>query len=172
MILSIPPSHTFKPPSHTHGPEYAKAGLCAVCETTEAEALASLKVSQNKGKVLHGHAIPHSEQRNVVRGGHMKNKQARSKEQTSQYILTFVCHMGSRIWALFDRTPGKWEIIVCVKFNMKNPLKRLVYSLQPCWWLCEAVVLVVDVWSVLSLLRQNRCSRNKGTNVTKRKILL
>lgn len=52
-------------PSHRHTvvvPEYAKAGLCAVGETTEAKALASLKVSQNKSKVLHCHAIPHPEQ--------------------------------------------------------------------------------------------------------------
>lgn len=92
---------------HAYVPEYAKAGLGAVGETTETEALASLKVSQNKSKVLHGHSIPHSEQMNVVRGGHMKIKQARgwSKEQTSQFILTFVCHMGSRIWAMFERPP-------------------------------------------------------------------
>lgn len=45
-----------------HSPQYAEAGVCAVGEATEAEALASLKVSQNKSKVLHTHSIPYSEQ--------------------------------------------------------------------------------------------------------------
>lgn len=42
-------------------PENAKAVLSAVSETTEAELLASLKVSQNKSKVLHAKSTPHSE---------------------------------------------------------------------------------------------------------------
>lgn len=52
--------------SHTNVPEYAKAGTCAVGETTETKPLASLKVSQNKSKVLHGHSIPHSVQIGVM----------------------------------------------------------------------------------------------------------
>lgn len=56
---------------HTNVPEYAKAGACAVGETTEAKPLASFKVSQNKGKVLHSHSIPHSVQTSAVRGGHI-----------------------------------------------------------------------------------------------------
>ncbi len=48
--------------SRTNVPEYAEAGMCAVGETTEAKPLASLKVSQNKSKVLHGHSVPHSVQ--------------------------------------------------------------------------------------------------------------
>lgn len=52
-------------------PENAKARLCAVGEATETKALASLKVSQNKSKVLHGHPIPLSEQTSVVRGRHL-----------------------------------------------------------------------------------------------------
>ena len=57
--------------THTHVPEDAKAGVHAVGETTEAEALASLKVGENESEVLHGHPRPHSEQMNRV--GHMEN---------------------------------------------------------------------------------------------------
>lgn len=48
--------------------------MCAVGETTEAKPLASLKVSQNKSKVLHGHAIPHSVQMNEMRGGYTEKQ--------------------------------------------------------------------------------------------------
>lgn len=60
-----------------HIPEYAKACMCAFGETTEAKALASLKVSQDKSKVLHGHSFPRSEPMNE-RSGHMKRIQAKN----------------------------------------------------------------------------------------------
>ncbi len=68
VTISTLASHTFTD-LHANVPEYAKAGMCAVGETTETKPLASLKVSQNKSKVLHRHSISRSVQMNVVRGG-------------------------------------------------------------------------------------------------------
>lgn len=60
-------SDSAQPPAHrAHVPEYAKAGVCVVGETAKPEPLASLKVGQNKSKVLHGHSLPRSAQMNEV----------------------------------------------------------------------------------------------------------
>lgn len=74
VTISTYALHTFTDPHAKNVPEYAKAGMCAVGEATETKPLASLKVSQNKSKVLHGHSIPRSVQMNVVRGGDIKEQ--------------------------------------------------------------------------------------------------
>lgn len=46
----------------TTTPEYAEAGVIVVGKAAEAKALASLKIGEDKGKVLHSTSVPESEQ--------------------------------------------------------------------------------------------------------------
>lgn len=46
----------------TTTPEYAEAGVVVVGKAAEAKALASLKIGEDKGKVLHSTSVPESEQ--------------------------------------------------------------------------------------------------------------
>lgn len=94
---------------HGNVPEHAKAGARAVGEAAEAEPLASLQVRQDKGKVLHGHSIPHPVRTNAVRGGGAEETTRESRRK----VLTFGCHKGSKTWVMFGRTPGERR-----KFNM------------------------------------------------------
>lgn len=87
--------------------------MCAVGETAKAEALASLKVSEDKSKVLHGHAVSHSEQ--TTNADEKPTTWKCSLEKTSKLLTVY-----SPLYIIREAEPGqcltglleKWEMIL------------------------------------------------------------